>query len=77
MMLDMRDVPSLYATVIVALQSRVEELHTERGGVIFVGLPARMVLKLRRAGVRREAGKLAMVPGQTQAVRLAERWLAE
>ncbi|MFB9145432.1 C4-dicarboxylic acid transporter DauA [Halomonas alkalicola] len=76
MMLDMRDVPSLDGTAIVALQSLVEELRIERVGVIFVGLPARMVIKLKRAGVRREAGRLAMVASQAHAARLAERWLA-
>ncbi|WP_355660451.1 C4-dicarboxylic acid transporter DauA [Halomonas salifodinae] len=76
-MVDMRDVPSLDATAIVALQSLVEELRTQRVGLVFIGLPARMVMKLKRAGLRREAGRLAMVAHQAQAVRLASRWLAE
>lgn len=76
MMIDMRDVPSLDATAIVALQALVEELRAERVGVIFVGLPSRMVLKLKRAGLRREPGRLAMVASQAHAGRLAERWLA-
>lgn len=77
MMLDMHDVPSLDATAIVALQSLVGELHAQRVGLIFFGLPPRMVIKLRRAGLRRETGRLAMVAGQAHAVRLAERWLAQ
>ena len=77
MMLDVRDVPSLDTTAIVALQSLVEELRSQRIGLIFVGMPARMVIKLRRAGLRREAGRLAMVSSQAQACRLAERWLAQ
>ncbi|WP_111414052.1 C4-dicarboxylic acid transporter DauA [Billgrantia lactosivorans] len=75
-MLDMRDVPSLDATAIVALQSLVEELRARQVGLIFVGMPARMVLKLRRAGVRRQAGRLAAVRQAERARRLAERWLA-
>ncbi len=43
---------------------------------MFVGLPARLVLKLRRAGLRRRAGRLAMVGDPAHARRLAERWLA-
>jgi sulfate permease, SulP family len=77
MMVDMRDVPSLDATAIVALQSLVEELRVQRIGLILVGLPARLAIKLKRAGVRREAGRLAMVAGQAHAARLAERWLAQ
>ncbi|MBA2778334.1 C4-dicarboxylic acid transporter DauA [Billgrantia kenyensis] len=75
-MLDMRDVPSLDATAIVALQSLVEELSTRQVGLIFIGMPARMVLKLKRAGVKRQAGRLAAVRQPVQARRLAERWLA-
>ncbi|MBF8223095.1 C4-dicarboxylic acid transporter DauA [Halomonas sp. 328] len=74
-MVDMRHVPSLDATAIVALQSLVEELRSRGVRLILVGLPARLALKLKRAGLRREAGRLAMVAHQAQAVRLAERWL--
>nr|WP_298249182.1 C4-dicarboxylic acid transporter DauA [uncultured Halomonas sp.] len=77
MLLDMHDVPSLDATAIVALQTLVEELHDRDIGLVFVGLPARLVLKLRRAGLRREAGQLAVVADQRRALRLAERWLAD
>ncbi|NIC07287.1 C4-dicarboxylic acid transporter DauA [Billgrantia bachuensis] len=75
-MLDMRDVPSLDATAIVALQSLVEELRSRQVGLIFIGIPARMVLKLKRAGVRRQACQLAVVRKPARARQLAERWLA-
>ncbi|UYG02774.1 C4-dicarboxylic acid transporter DauA [Halomonas sp. LR3S48] len=75
-MLDMRDVPSLDATAIVALQTLVEELRARQVGLIFIGMPARMVLKLRRAGVRRLSGRLSAVRHPARARRLAERWLA-
>ncbi|MGQ4879760.1 C4-dicarboxylic acid transporter DauA [Billgrantia sp. LNSP4103-1] len=74
-MLDMRDVPSLDATAIVALRSLVEELRARRVGLIFIGMPARMVLKLRRAGVRRQAGSLAAVRHVSRAKQLALQWL--
>lgn len=74
-MLDMRDVPSLDATAIVALRSLVEELRSQRVGLIFIGMPARMVMKLRRAGLYREAGRLAAVRHLDHARRLAGHWL--
>ncbi|WP_299235064.1 C4-dicarboxylic acid transporter DauA [uncultured Halomonas sp.] len=76
MLLDMHDVPSLDATAIVALRTLAEELHERGIGLVFVGLPAPLILKLRRAGLHREAGRLAMVTNQGHALRLAERWLA-
>ena len=75
-MLDMRDVPSLDATAIVALQTLADELRARQVGLIFIAIPARMVLKLRRAGLAREAGRLAVVRHLGAARRLAERWLA-
>lgn len=76
-MLDMRDVPSLDATAIVALQTLADELRARQVGLIFIAIPARMVLKLRRAGLAREAGRLAVVRHLGAARRLAERWLAK
>ncbi|KAA0012755.1 C4-dicarboxylic acid transporter DauA [Billgrantia pellis] len=75
-MLDMRDVPSLDATAIVALRSLIEDLAARQVGLIFVGMPARMVHKLKRAGVKRQTGRLAAVCHPARARRLAERWLA-
>ena len=75
-MLDMRDVPSLDTTAIVALETLIEELNASQVGVIFIGLPARMVVKLQRAGIKRRAGHLTIVRAPAQAYRVAERWLA-
>ncbi|HSP58928.1 MAG TPA: C4-dicarboxylic acid transporter DauA, partial [Halomonas sp.] len=75
-LLDMHDVPSLDATAIVALQSLVEELRSQQVGLIFIGMPARMVLKLRRAGLYRESGRVAAVRHLDHAARLARHWLA-
>ncbi|BBI63806.1 hypothetical protein HSBAA_51120 [Vreelandella sulfidaeris] len=73
--LDMRDVPSLDTTALVALDTLRRELGEQGVGVIFVGLPPRMAMKLKRAGIRREAGKLAVVSHLTHAARMARRWL--
>ncbi|AQU81249.1 MULTISPECIES: C4-dicarboxylic acid transporter DauA [unclassified Halomonas] len=75
--LDMRDVPSLDTTAMVALDTLRSELSEQGVGVMFVGLPPRMALKIKRAGIRREAGKLAVVSNLAHAERMARRWLAE
>ncbi|WP_085917142.1 C4-dicarboxylic acid transporter DauA [Halomonas sp. CSM-2] len=73
--LDMRDVSSLDTTGMVALDSLRRELGEQDVGVIFVGLPPRMALKIKRAGIKREAGKLAVVSNLAHAERMARRWL--
>jgi len=73
--LDMRDVPSLDTTAMVALESLRRELGEQGVGVIFVGLPPRMALKIKRAGIKREVGTLAVVSNLAHAERMARRWL--
>ena len=74
--IDMRNVPSLDATAIVTLEALIEELHARQVGLVFSGLPPRLVLKLKRAGIRRKANQLAIVRTPEHARRVAERWLA-
>lgn len=74
-MLDMRAVPSLDATAIVALESLQRELAERHIRLIFVGLPTHLLLKLKRAGIKRRAGQLAAVKTLDHATRLARRWL--
>jgi SulP family sulfate permease len=73
--LDMRDVPSLDTTAMVALNTLRSELSEQGVGVMFVGLSPNMALKIKRAGIRREAGKLAVVSNLAHAERMARRWL--
>lgn len=73
--LDMRDVPSLDTTAMVALDTLRRELGEQGVGIVFVGLPPRMALKIKRAGIKREAGKLAIVGNLAHAERLTRRWL--
>ena len=75
--LDMRDVPSLDTTAMVALDTLRRELGEHGVGVIFVGLSPRMALKLKRAGIKREAGQLAVVSNLAHAERMARRWLGQ
>ncbi|WP_404463841.1 C4-dicarboxylic acid transporter DauA [Vreelandella aquamarina] len=73
--LDMRDVPSLDTTAMVALDTLRRELGEQGVGVIFVGLPPRLALKIKRVGIHREVGKLAVVSNLAHAERMARRWL--
>ncbi|WP_376717567.1 C4-dicarboxylic acid transporter DauA [Halomonas garicola] len=73
-LLDMRTVPSLDATAMVALDGLRRELAEQHVGLVFIGLPARMQLKLKRAGIGRRAGKLAMTESIERAAKLARRW---
>lgn len=51
--IDMGGVPSMDGTAIVAFQALVEAMRRQQVAIILVGLPARIILKLRRAGIRR------------------------
>jgi SulP family sulfate permease len=75
-LLEMSDVPSMDGTAVVAVQGLADELDRQGIGLVFVGLHARMVLKLRRAGLRRTAGKVTFCSNLAQAVKVASRWLA-
>ncbi|MDN6180435.1 MAG: C4-dicarboxylic acid transporter DauA [Halomonas subglaciescola] len=73
-LLDMHAVPSLDATATVALDGLRHELAEQRVGLVFIGLPARLRLKLKRAGIYREAGKLATASSLERAAQIARRW---
>lgn len=73
-LLDMHAVPSLDATAIVALDSLRHELAEQHVGVVFIGLSARLRLKLKRAGIYRETGKLATAASLERAAQIARRW---
>jgi sulfate permease, SulP family len=74
-MLEMTDVPSMDGTAVVAVQGLADEMRRQGVALIFVGLQPRMVLKLLRAGLRREAGRLTFCSGIGQARTVALRWL--
>ncbi|MFO7646828.1 C4-dicarboxylic acid transporter DauA [Halomonas campaniensis] len=73
--LDMHDVPSMDGTAIVALKALVEEMHREGVGLVMVGLPTRIIVKLRRAGLRKTAGRLTWCRELSHARAVARRWL--
>lgn len=73
-MINMHHVPSMDGTAIVALQSLIEEMEHDGVGLIIVGLRARIIVKLRRAGVRKMAESLTYCRGWQQASAVARRW---
>ncbi|XKE47016.1 C4-dicarboxylic acid transporter DauA [Halomonas organivorans] len=74
---DMHDVPSMDGTAIVALQSLITDMKHEGVGLIIVGLRARLIVKLRRAGVHKVAGSLTYCRHLEQARKVALRWQKE
>lgn len=72
--LDMHDVPSMDGTAIVALQSLIGEMHREGVRLILAGLPTRIIVKLRRAGIHTAAGALTHCRNMEQAQTVALRW---
>jgi SulP family sulfate permease len=75
LILDMQDVPSIDGTAINALHALVDEMQRQRIKVILVGLPARMVVKLSRAGIEKQSSQLTYCRNLQHARDVAERWL--
>lgn len=69
--LDMRSVPTIDATGLVALESLLDRLHRSRVHVIFAALTPEVNDMFQRAGFRREPGKLAYAPDVETAVSMA------
>jgi len=70
----MRDVPSMDGTAIVALKSLIDEMKHDGIGLILVGFHTRIVVKLRRAGVRKATRVLTYCRDLDQARTVALRW---
>jgi Sulfate permease and related transporters (MFS superfamily) len=75
LILDMQDVPSIDGTAINALHALVDEMQRQRIKVILVGLPARMVVKLSRAGIEKQSSQLTYCRNLQHARDVTERWL--
>lgn len=74
---DMKRVPSMDGTAIVALQSLISDMHSHRVALIFAGLSSRIIVKLRRSGIRKTAGMLTYSRDLEEAKSVAMRWLEE
>ncbi|MAM58051.1 MAG: C4-dicarboxylic acid transporter DauA [Salinicola sp.] len=71
--IDMEGVPSMDGTAIVAFQALIEAMKRQQVALILVGLPARIIVKLRRAGTRRD-GALTYCRDLSRARTVALRW---
>lgn len=74
LVIDMSDVPSIDATAIVALQSMIAEMQRKGIALVLVGLPPRIIVKLRRAGIRKAAGSLTYCTNLAHAESVVARW---
>lgn len=69
--LDLRKVPTMDATGLVALESVIDRLHRSKIKVIFAGVTPEMSDLFHRAGIKREVGKIAYAPDVETAVSMA------
>ncbi|GLZ86631.1 sodium-independent anion transporter [Metapseudomonas resinovorans] len=72
---EMSAVPMLDMTALAALENLLHDYGRQGIGLVLVGTSPRVRLKLRRAGVHRETGRLAYVSTLEQARSKALRWL--
>jgi SulP family sulfate permease len=70
--LEMTHVTMLDMTAIVSMESIVKELRGHRIGLIINNLHPRMILKLRRAGVRKRVGQIAFSRSLDEALKIYE-----
>jgi SulP family sulfate permease len=69
--LDMRHVPTMDATGLVALESVIDRLHRSKVKIVFAGLSLEMSNLFARAGIKRELGKIAYAADVEAAVGMA------
>jgi SulP family sulfate permease len=74
--LDMSDVTMIDMTAIVAMESIIDNLRVRGIGLIICSLEPRIILKLRRAGVRKQAGVIEFARDIEEASRLAGQRIA-
>jgi len=73
--LDMSEVSMLDMSAIVAMESIAESLADKQIGLIINELQPRMILKLRRAGIRKKTGKVDFSRSLTEGIALAKKML--
>src|SRR5262249_18719656 len=69
--LDMRHVPTMDATGLVAVESVLDRLNRSKIKVIFAGLTPDVAGIFERAGIKRELGKIAYAPDVETAISMA------
>lgn len=74
MIIDMYGVPTIDGTAINSLQSLINEMEREEVALILTGLSPRIIVKLRRSGIRKTAGALMYCRDLQCAKTVALRW---
>ena len=74
--LDLTEVNMIDMTAIVAMETIIKNLGDAQVGLIINNLEPRMILKLRRAGLRKSAGKLEFARSMPESLKKAEEMLA-
>lgn len=75
--LDMSEVTLLDMSAIVAMESVAADMSKQNIGLIIANLQPRMILKLGRAGIRQEPGKVAFARTLGEAIETARTWLQQ
>ena len=73
--LDMTEVTMLDMSAIIAMESIWMDLQKRNIGIVISGLLPRMIIKLRRAGIRKQRGKLAFSSELEEGIIKAHRML--
>ena len=73
--LDMMEVTMLDMSAIIAMESIWNNLQKRNIGMVITGLQPRMILKLRRAGIRKQIGKITFSRTLEESIIAAEKML--
>ena len=73
----MSKVTMLDMSAIIAMESIAETLSSKNMGLIINNLQPRMILKLRRANIRKKSGKIAFSRSLADGFMLANKMLQE
>ena len=73
--LDMTEVTMLDMSAIIAMESIAHDLQKRSIGMVINSLQPRMILKLRRAGIRKTSGKLAFSRTLSEGIKAAKKML--
>jgi len=73
--LDMSEVTLLDMSAIVAMESIVDDLQHKNIGLVINNLEPRMLLKLRRAGIREQSGKVVFSRTLDESFEVARKML--
>lgn len=73
--LDMEEVSMLDMSAIIAMESIAKTLAAKEIGLVISGLQSRMLLKLRRAGIRKRVGQIEFARSISESLAKAEQML--